>query len=76
MNQQLDEAGAALLRRMIGGLGISVHLDVGTDSIVRLGDDAVRVLLGDGIGEVAAIDGRCYGLVDPGTPAPRWSPTG
>jgi nitrite reductase (NADH) large subunit len=115
MNQQLDEAGAALLRRMIGGLGISVHLDVGTDSIERLGDDAVRVLLGDGtlidagvvvfaagvrprddlarsaglpladrggvltdsscatvdpnvyaIGEVAAIDGRCYGLVGPG----------
>ncbi|MDT5359725.1 MAG: nitrite reductase large subunit [Mycobacterium sp.] len=114
MNQQLDEAGAALLRRMIGGLGISVHLDVGTDSIERLGDD-VRVLLGDGtlidagvvvfaagvrprddlarsaglpladrggvltdsscatvdpnvyaIGEVAAIDGRCYGLVGPG----------
>jgi nitrite reductase (NADH) large subunit len=115
MNQQLDDAGAALLRRMIGGLGISVHLDVGTDSIERLGDDAVRVLLGDGtlidagvvvfaagvrprddlarsaglpladrggvltdsscatvdpnvyaIGEVAAIDGRCYGLVGPG----------
>jgi nitrite reductase (NADH) large subunit len=115
MNQQLDEAGGGLLRRMIGELGISVHLDVGTDSIERLGDDAVRVLLGDGtlidagvvvfaagvrprdelarsgglpvadrggvltdascattdpnvyaIGEVAAIDGRCYGLVGPG----------
>ncbi|MDT5195737.1 MAG: nitrite reductase large subunit [Mycobacterium sp.] len=115
MSQQLDEAGAALLRRMIGGLGITVHIDVGTDSIERLGDDAVRVLLGDGtlidagvvvfaagvrprddlarsaglpladrggvltdsscatvdpnvyaIGEVAAIDGRCYGLVGPG----------
>jgi nitrite reductase (NADH) large subunit len=115
MNQQLDDAGSALLSRMITGLGISVHLDVGTDSIERLGDDAVRVLLGDGtlidagvvifaagvrprddlarsaglniaerggvltdsscattdpnvyaIGEVAAIDGRCYGLVGPG----------
>jgi nitrite reductase (NADH) large subunit len=115
MNQQLDEPGGALLSRIIGELGISVHLDVGTDSIERLGDDAVRVLLGDGtlidagvvvfaagvrprdelarsaglplaerggvltdlscatvdpnvfaIGEVAAIDGRCYGLVGPG----------
>jgi nitrite reductase (NADH) large subunit len=115
MNQQLDEMGGGLLRRMIGELGISVHLDVGTDSIEPLGDGAVRVLLGDGtlvdagvvvfaagvrprdelarssglpvadrggvltdsscattdpnvyaIGEVAAIDGRCYGLVGPG----------
>ncbi|WP_029111888.1 nitrite reductase large subunit NirB [Mycobacterium sp. URHB0044] len=115
MNQQLDEPGGALLSRIVGELGISVHLDVGTDSIERLGDDAVRVLLGDGtlidagvvvfaagvrprdelarsaglpladrggvltdlscatvdpnvfaIGEVAAIDGRCYGLVGPG----------
>ncbi len=115
MSQQLDEAGGALLRRMVSGLGISVHLDVGTDSIERLGDDALRVALGDGthvdtgvvvfaagvrprdelarsaglaladrggvltdsscatadpmvyaIGEVAAVDGRCYGLVGPG----------
>jgi nitrite reductase (NADH) large subunit len=115
MCQQLDEAGGALLRRMVSGLGISVHLGVGTDSIERLGDDAARVLLADGTlidagvvvfaagvrprdelarsaglpvadrggvltdsycatadpsvyaaGEVAAIDGRCYGLVGPG----------
>ncbi|HEY6573363.1 MAG TPA: nitrite reductase (NAD(P)H) small subunit [Mycobacterium sp.] len=43
MNQQLDEADSALLCRMVSGLGISVHLDVGTDSIERLGDDALRV---------------------------------
>jgi len=114
MSQQLDEAGAALLNRMISSLGIAVHLDVGTDSIESRGD-GVRVNLGDGsaidaglvifaagvrprdelavscglavaerggvltdstcatadpdvyaIGEVAAIDGRCYGLVGPG----------
>jgi nitrite reductase (NADH) large subunit len=114
MSQQLDEAGAALLSRMIGSLGIAMHLDVGTDSIESRGD-GVRVNLGDGtaidaglvifaagvrprdelavasglavaerggvltdstcatadpdvyaIGEVAAINGRCYGLVGPG----------
>ncbi|MDT5317046.1 MAG: nitrite reductase large subunit [Mycobacterium sp.] len=114
MSQQLDEAGGALLNRMISGLGIVAHLDVGTDSIERR-DHGVRVNLGDGsaidaglvifaagvrprdelgraaglpvadrggiltdsscvtgdpdvyaIGEVAAIDGRCYGLVGPG----------
>ena len=48
MSQQLDEAGGALLHRMVSGLGISVHLDVGTDSIERLGEDALRVALGDG----------------------------
>ena len=31
--QQLDEAGGALLTRMIGGLGIEVHTGVGTESI-------------------------------------------
>lgn len=125
MAQQLDEAGGALLSRMITDLGISVHVGVGTESIrpsqrnrpVRRSadDDSVRVSLSDGtyidaglvifaagvrprdelardaglaiaerggvltdlrcvtddhdifaVGEVAAIDGRCYGLVGPG----------
>lgn len=125
MAQQLDEAGGALLSRMITDLGITVHVGVGTESIrpaqrnrpVRRSadDDSVRVRLSDGthidaglvifaagvrprdelardaglaiaerggvltdlgcltddhdifaIGEVAAIDGRCYGLVGPG----------
>ncbi len=114
MSQQLDETGAALLNRMIGALGISVHLDVATDAIETRGG-GIRVALSDGsridaalvifaagvrprdelaracglriadrggvltdsscatadsdvyaIGEVAAIDGRCYGLVGPG----------
>ncbi len=125
MAAQLDEAGGALLGRMIGELGISVHTGVGTDNIapaqrnrpVRRSaeDDSVRVTLTDGttidagvvvfaagvrprdelaraaglpiaerggvltdlccatedpdvfaIGEVAAVEGRCYGLVGPG----------
>jgi nitrite reductase (NADH) large subunit len=125
MAQQLDEAGGALLGRMIGELGISVHVGVGTESIqpaqrnrpVRRSaeNDSVRVTLSNGtainagvvvfaagvrprdelaraaalqiaprggvrtdlscvtddpsiyaIGEVAAIEGRCYGLVGPG----------
>ncbi|MGV0872554.1 nitrite reductase large subunit NirB [Mycolicibacterium sp. XJ879] len=125
MAQQLDEAGGALLSRMITELGISVHTGVGTESIrpaqrnrpVRRSadDDSLRVSLSDGtyidaglvvfaagirprdelardagldiadrggvltdlgcvttdpdifaVGEVAAIDGRCYGLVGPG----------
>ncbi|BBY80860.1 nitrite reductase large subunit [Mycolicibacterium pulveris] len=125
MAQQLDEAGGALLSRMITDLGIRVHVGVGTESIrpaqrnrpVRRSadDDSMRVSLSDGtfidaglvifaagvrprdelardagldlaerggvltdrccvttdpdifaIGEVAAIDGRCYGLVGPG----------
>ena len=125
MAQQLDEAGGALLGRMIGELGIAVHVGVGTDSILpaqrnrpvrrSADDDSVRVALSDGtfidagvvvfaagvrprdelaraadlelaqrggvltdlscvtddpsiyaIGEVAAIEGRCYGLVGPG----------
>jgi len=114
MAQQLDEAGGALLGRMVAALGIAVHVGVGTEAIVD-GDDGVRVTLSDGteidaalvifaagvrprdelartaglpvaerggvltdagcvtadpdvyaIGEVAAIDGRCYGLVGPG----------
>ncbi|MEO3758962.1 nitrite reductase large subunit NirB [Mycobacterium sp. B14F4] len=125
MAQQLDEAGGALLGRMIGDLGIAVHTGVGTQSIApaqrnrpvrRSADnDLMRVTLSDGsyvdaglvvfaagvrprdelareagldiaerggvltdlsctttdpdiyaIGEVAAIEGRCYGLVGPG----------
>lgn len=119
MVQQLDEAGGALLGRMIADLGISVHLDVKTDWIesfehldgwrslrVHLSDcenvDAGLVIFAAGvrprdelasaarlaiaerggvltdlscrtsdyniyaIGEVAAIEGRCYGLVGPG----------
>jgi nitrite reductase (NADH) large subunit len=119
MNQQLDEAGGALLGRMVAELGIAVHTDVGTDSIETVphadGSTSARVCLSDGdiidaglvvfaagvrprdelareagletaerggiltdlscatkdpsiyaIGEVAAIEGRCYGLVGPG----------
>ncbi|MCV7153418.1 nitrite reductase large subunit NirB [Mycolicibacterium pyrenivorans] len=125
MAQQLDEAGGALLNRMISELGIVVHTDVGTESIKpaqrnkplrrSAEDDSMRVTLSDGtfidagvvvfaagvrprdelareaglriaerggvltdiscatsdaniyaIGEVAAIEGRCYGLVGPG----------
>jgi nitrite reductase (NADH) large subunit len=125
MAQQLDEAGGALLGRMMSDLGIAVHVGVGTKAIepaqrnrpVRRSaeHDSVRVALSDGtviesglvifaagvrprdelaraadietaerggvltdlscatrdpniyaIGEVAAIEGRCYGLVGPG----------
>jgi nitrite reductase (NADH) large subunit len=125
MVQQLDEAGGALLGRMVTDLGIVVHVGVGTDAIrpaqrnrpVRRSaeNDSVRVMLSDGtfidagvvvfaagvrprdelarnaglaiadrggvltdlscatadpnifaVGEVAAIQGRCYGLVGPG----------
>ena len=125
MAQQLDEAGGALLGRMIGDLGITVHIGVGTASIApaqrnrpvrgSADNDLMRVTLSDesfidtgvivfaagvrprdelardaglaiaerggvltdlacatddpniyAIGEVAAIDGRCYGLVGPG----------
>lgn len=125
MAQQLDEAGGALLGRMISDLGITVHTGVGTANIApaqrnrpvrRSADnDSMRVTLSDesfidagvivfaagvrprdelardaglaiaerggvltdlscatddpniyAIGEVAAINGRCYGLVGPG----------
>ncbi len=119
MAQQLDEAGGALLARMVTELGIAVHVDVGTDAIESVqhadGTTSVRVCLSDGdvidaglvifaagvrprdelaraagleiaerggvltdlscatwdpniyaVGEVAAIEGRCYGLVGPG----------
>src|SRR5215218_5649962 len=58
MAQQLDEAGGALLGRMIGELGITVHTGVGTDSIApaqrnrpvrrTAADDSMRVTLSDG----------------------------
>jgi nitrite reductase (NADH) large subunit len=115
MAQQLDEAGGALLGRMITELGIAVHVDVGTSSIERTQRGSVLVTLSDStviesglvvfaagvrprdelartagldvaerggvltdlscatrdpniyaVGEVAAIEGRCYGLVAPG----------
>jgi nitrite reductase (NADH) large subunit len=119
MAQQLDEAGGALLGRVITDLGLTVHVGVGTDAIESVqhadGSTTVRVRLSDGaiidaglvifaagvrprdelargadleiaerggvitdlscatrdpniyaIGEVAAIEGRCYGLVGPG----------
>lgn len=119
MAQQIDEAGGALLARMVGDLGISVHVGTGTESIESVdhpdGSTSMRVRLTDGqvvdaglvifaagirprdelavaagltraerggvltdvscrtsdpdiyaIGEVAAIGGRCYGLVGPG----------
>ncbi|WAJ45712.1 nitrite reductase large subunit NirB [Mycobacterium sp. Aquia_216] len=119
MAQQIDEAGGALLARMVTELGISVHVGTGTESIETApradGSASTRVRLTDGvvidagpvifaagvrprdelaaaagltlaerggvltdltcrtsdpniyaIGEVAAIEGRCYGLVGPG----------
>ncbi len=115
MAQQLDEAGGALLGRMVSDLGIDVHVGVGTSSIEPTERGSVLVTLDDGtvvesgvvifaagvrprdelarkagleladrggvltdlscatkdssiyaIGEVAAIEGRCYGLVGPG----------
>jgi nitrite reductase (NADH) large subunit len=114
MPLQVDEGGGALLRRIVTGLGITVHTGVGTDEIVDSGETAT-VCLSDGqridaavvvfaagvrprddlargcdldiaerggvltdkscttldprifaIGEVAAVEGRCYGLVAPG----------
>ncbi len=119
MTQQIDEAGGALLGRMIADLGIAVHVGTATESIESVersdGSTSVRVRLTDGdvidagvvifaagirprdelaaaagltlaerggvltdlscrtsdphiyaVGEVAAIGGRCYGLVAPG----------
>ncbi|MGV0790760.1 nitrite reductase large subunit NirB [Mycolicibacterium sp. XJ1819] len=115
MAQQLDEAGGALLERMITELGIEVHVGTGTDAIEPAAGESVTVTLTDGtvieagvvvfaagvrprddlarraqlpiaerggvltelscvtadpsiyaIGEVAAVEGRCYGLVGPG----------
>ena len=117
MAQQIDEAGGALLARMITDLGIAVHVGTGTESVesVEDGSTSVRVRLTDeevidahvvifaagirprdelakaagltigerggvltdlscqtsdpniyAVGEVAAIEGRCYGLAGPG----------
>ncbi|TDK93972.1 nitrite reductase large subunit [Mycobacterium paragordonae] len=119
MAQQIDEAGGALLARMIGDLGIDIHVGTGTESIDSVahsdGSESLTVRLSDGrvidagvvifaagirprdelaraagldiaprggvltdlacrtgdsdiyaVGEVAAIEGRCYGLVGPG----------
>lgn len=119
MAQQIDEAGGALLARMIGELGIDIHVGTGTESIDSVahsdGSESLTVRLSDGrvidagvvifaagirprdelaraagldiaprggvltdlacrtsdsdiyaVGEVAAIEGRCYGLVGPG----------
>ncbi|VBA33403.1 Nitrite reductase [NAD(P)H] [Mycobacterium innocens] len=119
MAQQIDEAGGALLARMITDLGIAVHVGTGTESIEPVehsdGSASVRVRLTDGdtidagvvifaagirprdelakaaglaiaqrggvltdlscrtsdpdiyaVGEAAAIEGCCYGLVGPG----------
>ncbi|OBF59735.1 nitrite reductase large subunit [Mycobacterium sp. 852002-53434_SCH5985345] len=119
MAQQIDEGGGALLAKMVGDLGIAVHVGTGTESIEAIdhgdGVSSVRVRLTDGevidaglvifaagirprdelaraaglelaerggvltdlacrtsdpdiyaVGEVAAIGGRCYGLVGPG----------
>lgn len=119
MAQQVDEAGGALLARMIAELGIEVHVGSGIEVIEPVvyadGAESLRVSLPDGrvidtglvifaagirprdelataaglgigdrggvltdvscatndpdvyaIGEVAAIEGRCYGLVGPG----------
>ncbi|OBH30289.1 nitrite reductase large subunit [Mycobacterium sp. E342] len=119
MAQQIDEGGGALLAKMVGDLGIAVHVGTGTESIEAIdhpdGASSVRVRLTDGdvidaglvifaagirprdelaraaglelaerggvltdlacrtsdpdiyaVGEVAAIQGRCYGLVGPG----------
>ena len=119
MAQQIDEAGGALLARMVTDLGIAVHVGTGTEAVESVthsdGSVSVRVRLTDGgvldaglvvfaagirprdelargaglsiagrggvltdlscrtsdpdiyaVGEVAAIDGQCYGLVGPG----------
>ncbi len=115
MAVQLDEAGGALLGRMIGELGIAVHAGVGTKAVEATPDGSLLITLSDGsqidagvvvfaagvrprdelaraaglgiaerggvltdlscvttdpavyaVGEVAAIEGRCYGLVGPG----------
>ncbi|BAV43432.1 nitrite reductase NAD(P)H large subunit [Mycobacterium ulcerans subsp. shinshuense] len=119
MAQQIDEAGGALLARMVSDLEIAVHVGTGTDSIESVehsdGATSLRVRLAGGdvidagalifaagirprdelaraaglaiaerggvltdlscqtsdpdiyaVGEVAAIEGRCYGLVGPG----------
>ncbi len=48
MAQQVDEGGGVLLSRMIGDLGLAVHVGVGTESIESLKDSDVRLRLSDG----------------------------
>src|SRR5579875_3682508 len=52
MAQQIDEAGGALLARMVGDLGINVHVGTGTEAIESVEHDdgtvSVRVRLSDG----------------------------
>src|SRR4029077_12869609 len=52
MTQQIDEAGGALLARMITDLGIAVHVGTGTESIESVehpdGSTSTRVRLTDG----------------------------
>src|SRR6201996_7793227 len=53
MAQQIDEAGGALLARMVTDLGIEVHVGTGTESIESVehsdGSASVRVRLTDGL---------------------------
>src|ERR1700751_2113724 len=48
MAQQIDEAGGALLARMVTDLGIDVHVGVGTESIESIADSHVRLRLTGG----------------------------
>ncbi|MFC7594578.1 nitrite reductase large subunit NirB [Terrabacter sp. GCM10028922] len=115
MPLQVDEGGGAVLKRLIGNLGVQVHTGAGTSSIDAQDDGRLAVDLSDGtalltdlvvfsagvrpadavgraagldiaerggvitdvtcrtsdenvwaVGEVAAVEGRCYGLVAPG----------
>ena len=53
MAQQLDEAGGALLGRMVTELGITVHSGVGTESIKPAGRSSRKRLMRDGSGPSA-----------------------
>jgi nitrite reductase (NADH) large subunit len=52
MAQQIDEAGGALLARMIGDLGIDIHVGTGTESIEPVthsdGSESLKVKLSTG----------------------------
>src|SRR6201997_3020651 len=60
MAQQIDEAGGALLARMITELGIAGHGGTGTESIESVehsdGSTSVRVRVRDGLNDEKAID--------------------
>ena len=53
------------------GLTLAERGGVLTDLSCRTSDPDIYA-----VGEVAAIEGRCYGLVGPATPRPRWWRTG